>query len=78
MHLSDFSPSSFIFKPEQAGQIVWSDFGLAITLSLLGAFTYFRGWKEMVIIYLIPYLFVNQSVGNSCARSTLTAAAGSS
>jgi len=54
-----YQPISIIFKPEQATQIIWSDFGLVIALSVLGFWTYMRGFQEVAVMYLIPYLWVN-------------------
>lgn len=54
-----FQPSSTIFKPEQADQIVWSDIGLLITASVLAFWGYQRGSKEVILMYVIPYLQVN-------------------
>lgn len=54
-----FTPSSIIFKPEQASQIAASDLGVAITLAVLGYWSYMRGFREVLVLYLIPYLQVN-------------------
>jgi omega-6 fatty acid desaturase (delta-12 desaturase) len=55
-----FQPSSIIFKPEQRDQILWSDFGLAITFAVLGYWGHVRGFSEVFYMYVIPYLWVNQ------------------
>ncbi|WVQ96718.1 hypothetical protein IAU59_003825 [Kwoniella sp. CBS 9459] len=54
-----YTPSSIIFKASHFWQIIWSDIGVVITLAALGYWTFQRGWKEVAVIYLLPYLFVN-------------------
>jgi omega-6 fatty acid desaturase (delta-12 desaturase) len=54
-----FQPSSFIFKPEQKGQVIWSDFGLLITFAVLGYWGHVRGFSEVFYMYVIPYFWVN-------------------
>ncbi|TXT13533.1 hypothetical protein VHUM_00900 [Vanrija humicola] len=56
---SHFKPSSIIFKPSHFWQIISSDIGVFLTLGALGVWGYFRGFKEVVAVYLIPYLWVN-------------------
>ncbi|ODN81705.1 hypothetical protein L202_02099 [Cryptococcus amylolentus CBS 6039] len=54
-----FSPRSIIFKANHFAQIIWSDIGVSIVLAALGYWSYQRGIKEMISIYFIPYLWVN-------------------
>ncbi|WWC70787.1 uncharacterized protein I206_104739 [Kwoniella pini CBS 10737] len=54
-----FTPSSIIFKASHFGQIVWSDIGVVLTLAALSYWTYMRGFSEVLIMYILPYLFVN-------------------
>ncbi|ODO05252.1 omega-6 fatty acid desaturase (delta-12 desaturase) [Cryptococcus wingfieldii CBS 7118] len=54
-----FNPRSFIFKANHFAQIIWSDIGVSIVLAALGYWSYQRGIKEMISIYFIPYLWVN-------------------
>ncbi|WVQ73190.1 hypothetical protein IAR50_002755 [Cryptococcus sp. DSM 104548] len=54
-----FNPRSYIFKANHFAQIVWSDIGVSLVLAALGYWAYQRTVKEVVTIYLIPYLWVN-------------------
>lgn len=54
-----FQPSSIIFKTSQYWDIIISDLGIAIMFSLLGFWTYNRGFKEVALVYGLPYLWVN-------------------
>ncbi|WVN85013.1 uncharacterized protein L203_100154 [Cryptococcus depauperatus CBS 7841] len=54
-----FSPKSIMFKANHYGQIIWSDIGVCLTLAALGTWTYYRGFREVLVIYGIPYLQVN-------------------
>lgn len=54
-----FKPSSIIFRPDHKNQVIASDLGFAITLGLLGVWTYYRGFREVAVMYIIPYLWVN-------------------
>jgi omega-6 fatty acid desaturase (delta-12 desaturase) len=54
-----FQPSSIIFKPSHFWQIIASDIGVFITAAALAVFVYYRGFAEMAMIYLVPYLWVN-------------------
>lgn len=54
-----FTPSSIIFKPAQFLQIIASDIGVFATLAGLAYWSYARSFTEMMIVYFIPYLFVN-------------------
>lgn len=54
-----FNPKSIIFKPQHWGQIIASDIGLLITFSILGFWAYKRTVSEVVVFYVIPYLWVN-------------------
>jgi omega-6 fatty acid desaturase (delta-12 desaturase) len=54
-----YNPDSIIFDARHRSQILISDLGLAITLSALGAWAYYRGMGEVVRYYLIPYLWCN-------------------
>jgi len=54
-----FKPSSIIFRPDHWAQVIWSDIGLFLVLSALGTWTYFRGFQEVFVLYVIPWLAVN-------------------
>nr|GAT48503.1 predicted protein [Mycena chlorophos] len=55
-----FSPSSIIFAPHQASQIVMSDLGILIWLGLIVASCNHWGFWTVFRTYLVPYLWVNQ------------------
>ncbi|KAK8858544.1 hypothetical protein IAR55_002773 [Kwoniella newhampshirensis] len=54
-----FTPSSIIFKANHYWQIIWSDIGLVIVVAALAYWSYQRSFREMMVIYGLPYLFVN-------------------
>ncbi|WRT67740.1 uncharacterized protein IL334_004712 [Kwoniella shivajii] len=54
-----FDPRSIIFKASHAGQVIWSDIGLVIVLAALGYWSYTRSFREMFVVYGIPYLWVH-------------------
>ena len=56
---ADFDPESIIFKPQHWGQIIASDIGLLMTFAVLGYWAYKRTVSEVVVMYAIPYLWVN-------------------
>ena len=43
-------------------QVIMSDVGIALLFAVLGTWTYYRGFSEVVTYYLIPYLYVNHWV----------------
>ncbi|KAI8607422.1 delta-12 desaturase [Chytriomyces sp. MP71] len=55
-HLHTKSP---IFTPDQAGQIIMSDIGIAITLAGLGYLGTQFGFMAVLKYYVVPYLWVN-------------------
>ncbi|CEH17591.1 delta-12 fatty acid desaturase [Ceraceosorus bombacis] len=54
-----FNPDAIIFDARHRSQILISDLGIALALSALGTWTYFRGFGEVFAYYGIPYLFTN-------------------
>ncbi|KAJ3238614.1 hypothetical protein HDU81_007534 [Chytriomyces hyalinus] len=56
---SHFHTSSPIFTPDQANQVILSDLGIFITLSILGVLGNQFGYMAVVKYYVIPYLWVN-------------------
>ncbi|ORX40112.1 putative delta-12 fatty acid desaturase [Kockovaella imperatae] len=54
-----FTPSSIIFKPSQYSQVLMSDLGCILMLGALGYWAFQRSVLEVVAIYGIPYLWVN-------------------
>ncbi|KAJ9126297.1 hypothetical protein QFC24_002029 [Naganishia onofrii] len=54
-----FQPSSILFRPDHKNQILWSDLGLVITLAVVSYWAVMRGFREVLVLYVIPYLWVN-------------------
>ncbi|WVR06310.1 hypothetical protein IAU60_003340 [Kwoniella sp. DSM 27419] len=54
-----FTPSAIIFKASHFWQIIWSDIGIVLTLAALAFWTYQRSFAEVAVIYILPWLFVN-------------------
>ena len=54
-----FNPESIIFDKRHRNQIIASDLGIALTFSVLAAWTHYRSFAEVATYYLIPYLYVN-------------------
>lgn len=63
-----FQPSSIIFKTSQYWDIIISDLGIAIMFSLLGFWTYNRGFKEVALVYGLPYLWGEYSESQNEAK----------
>ncbi|CAG8525082.1 10316_t:CDS:2 [Gigaspora margarita] len=57
--VNHFNPSSPIFDPKHYNDIIISDIGLIISLSIIGYFSYIYSFMTVVKYYLIPYLIVN-------------------
>ncbi|WVQ82984.1 hypothetical protein IAT38_005122 [Cryptococcus sp. DSM 104549] len=58
-YTNHFTPSSIIFKANHFWQIIWSDIGIFIVMAALGYWSYQRSFREMFVIYGLPYLCVN-------------------
>jgi len=54
-----FNPTAVMFAPHQYGQILWSNFGVALWLAAIMTWSYYRGLTEVFRLYLVPYLWVN-------------------
>lgn len=54
-----YMPSSVIFRPSQYWDIIISDIGIVAMFALLGTWVYYRGFREMFVLYFLPYLQVN-------------------
>jgi omega-6 fatty acid desaturase (delta-12 desaturase) len=52
-------PKGPLFAPHQYNQILFSDFGIFIWLGTLITWYMMRGFTEVLLVYLIPYLWVN-------------------
>ena len=46
-----------MFAPHQYGQIILSDIGIAIWLSVIITWSYYNGFAEVFRLYLVPYLW---------------------
>ncbi|CAG8653831.1 37054_t:CDS:2, partial [Racocetra persica] len=57
--VNHFNPSSPIFDPKHYNDIIISDIGIIITLSIICYFSYVYSFITVVKYYLIPYLVVN-------------------
>ncbi|KAJ7167150.1 fatty acid desaturase-domain-containing protein [Mycena crocata] len=54
-----FFPSSPLFKPHERSLVVVSNIGLVFMAYLLWEFSLLAGYRGMIKLYLIPYLFAN-------------------
>ncbi|KAJ9118174.1 hypothetical protein QFC22_004078 [Naganishia vaughanmartiniae] len=54
-----FQPSSILFRPDHKSQIIWSDLGLVIVLAVVSYWGAMRGFREVLVLYILPYLQVN-------------------
>ncbi|KAK5655726.1 hypothetical protein OQA88_5263 [Cercophora sp. LCS_1] len=59
LHVSHFEPTSAVFRPNEAIFIALSDLGLAITGYLLYLAAGVVGWKTVVLMYVVPYMWVH-------------------
>ena len=60
---SHFNPSSPLFGPSQKAYVILSDIGLLCTASLLIHIGLKVGLSELVLLYVIPYLWVHHWLG---------------
>lgn len=65
---SHFDPYSAVFRPNEAGYIVLSDIGLAITAACLYMASTVLGGSTVFLLYGVPYLWVHHWLGR---RSSL-------
>ena len=56
---TDFNPESQIFDERHWGQVLWSDFGIALAITAIVAASKQFGFLTMMAYYGIPYLAVN-------------------
>lgn len=54
-----YTPSSIMFKENQKWHVLISDVGVSITLAVLGFWGWKRGFTEVFVMYILPYLWVN-------------------
>ena len=68
--VNHFSPSSPLFEAKDAKYIALSDLGLALAAVVLYQIAQAFGWKNLVLWYGVPYLWVNHWLG-TFRRSSL-------
>ena len=61
--VNHFQPSSPVYEKKDEHLIIWSDFGLATMGAILFVLGQSYGWKNMLVWYWIPYLWVNHWLG---------------
>lgn len=61
--VNHFNPSSPLFDAKDAKYIALSDLGLGLTATLLFHVAQRYGWGNVVVWYVIPYLWVNHWLG---------------
>ena len=63
--VNHFSPSSPLYEKKDEHLILLSDLGLAITASALFLVGKNFGWSNLLVWYILPYLWVNHWLGKS-------------
>jgi len=58
-HTNHFNPESHIFDERHYGQVIWSDFGLALVISAIVYASKQTSFATVMAYYGIPYLLVN-------------------
>lgn len=71
-HVDHYRPSSKIFKSRDFWDIIWSDIGIALVIGTMTYWANVRGWQEMVAMWMIPYMWVNQWVSGRCSTSSIS------
>ena len=61
--VNHFSPQSPLYEAKDAKLILLSDLGLAITVTVLTLLCRTYGFKNMLVWYFLPYLWVNHWLG---------------
>lgn len=46
-----------MFAPHHYSQIIVSNIGVALWLSVIGTWIYYKGFAEVFRLYLVPYLW---------------------
>ena len=59
---ADFVPREPLYSKYHTNQVYISDVGIFLWLASVSYFTYVAGFLNMMKIYGVPYLWVNQSV----------------
>ena len=65
--VNHFAPSSPLYERKDEKLILLSDLGLAITFSILSFVGYKFGFTNLLVWYILPYLWVNHWLGESLA-----------
>lgn len=63
--VNHFNPSSPLYEKKDERLILLSDLGLAITATSLFFVGKFHGWSNLLVWYILPYLWVNHWLGKS-------------
>lgn len=77
--VNHFNPSSPLYEAKDAKLIILSDIGLLIAGSILFTIGRNFGWMNLLVWYILPYLWVNHWLGKlytSCFGSQLTSRSG--
>ena len=61
--VNHFNPASPLYEAKDAKLILLSDLGLAITITILTVLCKTYGFKNMLVWYFLPYLWVNHWLG---------------
>ncbi len=61
--VNHFNPSSPLYDAKDAKYIALSDLGLGLTATVLYEVAQYHGWHNLLIWYIIPYLWVNHWLG---------------
>lgn len=64
--VNHFNPSSPLYEAKDAKLILLSDLGLLIVGSVLFTVGKTYGWSNLFVWYILPYLWVNHWLGESC------------
>ena len=72
--VNHFSPASPLFEAKDAKYIVLSDLGLTLMAVLLYQIAQIYGWRNLLVWYGVPYLWVNHWLGTFwlCQENDLT------
>lgn len=63
--VNHFSPKSPLYEAKDAKYIALSDLGLGLVAIALYEIAQIWGWKNLLVWYFLPYLWVNHWLGSS-------------
>jgi omega-6 fatty acid desaturase (delta-12 desaturase) len=67
--VNHFDPRSPLFEAKDAKWIILSDIGIAIMGTILYSLGKSYGWKNLLVWYFLPYLWVNHWLGKCITSS---------